>query len=126
MTKAKRIRYMGSEPSSVNVLSTPRPRSSTTKHETSTLASGITEAEELFNQALHLYSRIGDNVGRATVKWTLGHLYRVQGLNTRATPLLAEARSLYALIGNSEKEKSCSRWLDVLSKQGYSSSTSWK
>ncbi|KIO17503.1 hypothetical protein M407DRAFT_246725 [Tulasnella calospora MUT 4182] len=46
----------------------------------------------------------------------LGHLYRVQGLNTNAAPLLAEAKNLYALIGDSEREENCSGWLDEVSK----------
>ncbi|KIO18889.1 hypothetical protein M407DRAFT_31446 [Tulasnella calospora MUT 4182] len=82
------------------------------------------KAEELFNQALDIYSRIGDNLGRANVKYDLGDLYRVQGLNTKAAPLFAEASGLYSQIGNSKGEQQCSRWLDVVSKEGDSLSTS--
>ncbi|KIO18521.1 hypothetical protein M407DRAFT_31819, partial [Tulasnella calospora MUT 4182] len=86
--------------------------------------SAYIKAEELFNQALDIYFRIGDNVGRANVKRNLGRLYRVQGLNTKAAPLYAEARSLYVQIGDLKREKTCSRWLDVVSKEGDSLSTS--
>ncbi|KIO18021.1 hypothetical protein M407DRAFT_32316 [Tulasnella calospora MUT 4182] len=82
------------------------------------------KAEELFNQALDIYSRIGGKRGRANVKQELDYLYHVQGLTTKAAPLFAEARSLYALIGYSEMERACSRWLDVVSKEGDSPTTS--
>ncbi|KIO17508.1 hypothetical protein M407DRAFT_32826 [Tulasnella calospora MUT 4182] len=74
--------------------------------------------------ALDIYSRIGDSLGRANVKRNLGHLYRAQGLNTKAAPLYAEARGLYNLTGDSFMEENCSYWLDVVSKEGDSSSTS--
>ncbi|KIO18019.1 hypothetical protein M407DRAFT_32314 [Tulasnella calospora MUT 4182] len=86
--------------------------------------SAYIKAEELFNQALDIYCRIGDNMGRANVKGDIADLYRVQGLNTKAAPLYAEAKSFYALIGDSKWERKCSHWLDVVSKEGDSSTTS--
>ncbi|KAG8930010.1 hypothetical protein FRC01_003403 [Tulasnella sp. 417] len=82
------------------------------------------KAEEIFNRALEKYSRVGYNLGRANIKGALGDLYRMQGLNTKAVQLLTEARGLYALTGNSKLEHNCSHWLDVVLKQGDSSTAS--
>ncbi|KIO21969.1 hypothetical protein M407DRAFT_245322, partial [Tulasnella calospora MUT 4182] len=81
-------------------------------------------AEESFNQALEIFARIGDNVGRANVTQSLGHLYRLQGLNTKAAPLFAEAKDLYMQVGDFKMVKLCSDWLGVAPKQGDLSATS--
>ncbi|KAG9024814.1 hypothetical protein FS837_005183 [Tulasnella sp. UAMH 9824] len=86
--------------------------------------SEYTKAEEYFNQALAMYTRTGDMVGRANVLYALGRLFHVQGLNTKAAPLFAESRSIYSQIGDSKWEKRCTEWLDAVSKQGESSTTS--
>ncbi|KIO15714.1 hypothetical protein M407DRAFT_247165 [Tulasnella calospora MUT 4182] len=56
--------------------------------------------------------------------YDLGQLYRQQGLNTKAAPFLAEAGSLYVVIGDSKLEGDCSYWLNVVSTQGDPSPTS--
>ncbi|KAG8910548.1 hypothetical protein FRC00_008020, partial [Tulasnella sp. 408] len=66
------------------------------------------KAEEFCKRTLKKYSRIGANLGQANVKSDLGHLYHMQGIHTKAARLFAEARSLYALIGNSRLEKDSS------------------
>ncbi|KAG8930009.1 hypothetical protein FRC01_003402 [Tulasnella sp. 417] len=82
------------------------------------------KAEEFFNRSSEKYCRVGSDLGQANVKRALGHLYRVQGLNIKAAPRFAEARSLYAVIGDSRREKDCTVWLDVVSKEADPSTAS--
>lgn len=69
------------------------------------------KAEKCFIQALKIYTRIGDKVGRANALQNLGRLYHVQGLDTKAAPLLAQAGDLYAATGVTDLERLCSLWL---------------